>query len=259
VNNFIFFRFWVLIHQKLKQEQIKDCKMAARVTCRSVFKFHGLAVQSAIRAFSSSLQALAKILHEPNLRFVPKSSPVLERDVKVLADFIEQHKRVLVITGAGISTASGIPDYRSEGVGLYSRSENRPIQYTEFLKSEKNRRRYWARNYVGWPRFSSVFPNIGHKILSDWEKRKKLSWLVTQNVDALHHKAGSRNMTELHGSSHRVECLQCGSGMTRNCLQELIRDKNPHFHEESLDIAPDGDVQLSDFQVRNFQVSSVPH
>ena len=106
-------------------------------------------------------------------------------------------------TGAGISTESGIPDYRSEGVGLYARSSNRPVQYQDFVKHAYIRQRYWARNYVGWPKFGYFLPNSSHKTLALWEKAGKLHWLVTQNVDALHYKAGSTKVTELHGSAHR--------------------------------------------------------
>lgn len=107
------------------------------------------------------------------------------------------------MTGAGISTESGIPDYRSEGVGLYARSDRRPIQHAEFVRSATARQRYWARNFVGWPQFSSHQPNTAHLVLRHWEKLGKLHWLVTQNVDALHTKAGSQRMTELHGCTHR--------------------------------------------------------
>ena len=107
------------------------------------------------------------------------------------------------LTGAGISTESGIPDYRSEGVGLYARSSNRPVQYIDFVKHAHIRQRYWARNYVGWPKFGYFLPNSSHKTLSRWEDMGKLHWLVTQNVDALHYKAGSKKVTELHGSAHR--------------------------------------------------------
>lgn len=117
---------------------------------------------------------------------------------------------LVVITGAGLSTESGIPDYRSENVGLYARSERRPIQYKEFISSAPGRQRYWARNYVGWPSFASYQPNVCHKILAEYEQKGNgLHWLVTQNVDALHTKAGSKQVTELHGCTHRVMCMDC--------------------------------------------------
>lgn len=120
------------------------------------------------------------------------------------------------MTGAGISTESGIPDYRSEGVGLYARTDRRPIQHAEFIRSTTARQRYWARNFVGWPQFSSHQPNKAHLVLRDWEKLGKLHWLVTQNVDALHTKAGSQRMTELHGCTHRYSCTH--RGVVSGCL-----------------------------------------
>ena len=93
--------------------------------------------------------------------------------------------------------------------GLYARSKNRPIQYQEFIKSEAARQRYWARNFVGWPRFGFHSPNATHHALAAWERRSRVHWLITQNVDALHFKAGSQRVTELHGSAHRVVCLKC--------------------------------------------------
>ena len=101
--------------------------------------------------------------------------------------------------GAGISTESGIPDYRSEGVGLYNRTNHRPMYIQEFMKSSSARKRYWARNFIGWPSFSSVQPNKAHEIVRKWELNGKVNGLVTQNVDRLHNKAGSQPI-ELHGT-----------------------------------------------------------
>ncbi|XP_041349727.1 NAD-dependent protein lipoamidase sirtuin-4, mitochondrial-like [Gigantopelta aegis] len=186
--------------------------------------------------------------------FVPKSEPPDEVNIYRLQHFIDKSKHLFVITGAGLSTESGIPDYRSEGVGLYATSSNRPVQYKDFLKSADIRRRYWARNFVGWPRFSSFLPNVSHQIFRQWEVKNKINWLVTQNVDALHCKAGSTKVTELHGSSHRVECLTCKQIIPRNRMQEMIISLNPDWHEQSFDIAPDGDVNLKWEQVEGFKV-----
>ncbi|KAF7486550.1 Hypothetical predicted protein [Marmota monax] len=135
--------------------------------------------------------------------FVPSSPPLDPEKVKELQRFITLSKKLLVMTGAGISTESGIPDYRSEKVGLYARTDQRPIQHGDFVRSAPIRQQYWARNFVGWPQFSSHQPNPAHWALSNWEKLGKLHWLVTQNVDALHTKAGSQRLTELHGCMHR--------------------------------------------------------
>lgn len=188
--------------------------------------------------------------------FVPPSPPVDPKKVKELQRFITLSKRLLVMTGAGISTESGIPDYRSEKVGLYARTDRKPIQHGDFVRSAPVRQRYWARNFVGWPQFSSHQPNPAHWALSNWERLGKLHWLVTQNVDALHTKAGSRRLTELHGSMHRVLCLDCGKQIPRGVLQEHLEVLNPTWSAEAQGLAPDGDVFLTEEQVQSFQVPS---
>uniref|UniRef100_A0A8D2BBL5 NAD-dependent protein lipoamidase sirtuin-4, mitochondrial n=1 Tax=Sciurus vulgaris TaxID=55149 RepID=A0A8D2BBL5_SCIVU len=188
--------------------------------------------------------------------FVPPSPPLDPEKVRELQRFITLSKKLLVMTGAGISTESGIPDYRSEKVGLYARTDRRPIQHSDFVRSAPIRQQYWARNFVGWPQFSSHQPNPAHWALSNWEKHGKLHWLVTQNVDALHTKAGSQRLTELHGCMHRVLCLNCGEQTSRWVLQERIKVLNPTWSAEAQGLAPDGDVFLSEEQVRSFQVPS---
>lgn len=186
--------------------------------------------------------------------FVPPSPPVDPEKVKELQRFVTLSKRLLVMTGAGVSTESGIPDYRSEKVGLYARTDRRPIQHRDFVRSAPTRQRYWARNFVGWPRFSSRQPNPAHWALSRWERLGKLHWLVTQNVDALHTKAGSRRLTELHGCMHRVLCLDCGQQTARGELQERFEALNPTWRAEARGLAPDGDVFLTEEQVQSFRV-----
>ncbi|KAI1900507.1 hypothetical protein AGOR_G00050640 [Albula goreensis] len=190
------------------------------------------------------------------LDFVPASAPIESVALERLQNFVCKSKRLFVITGAGLSTESGIPDYRSEGVGLYARTERRPIQHVEFLRSAKSRQRYWARNYVGWPQFSSHLPNSAHLALSSWEALGKVHWLVTQNVDALHSKAGQQQLTELHGCAHRVVCLGCRSLSPRETLQARFAALNPGWVAQAGDVAPDGDVFLSDEQVQHFRVPS---
>ncbi|XP_068094808.1 NAD-dependent protein lipoamidase sirtuin-4, mitochondrial [Hyperolius riggenbachi] len=186
--------------------------------------------------------------------YVPACPPADPNEVERLQDFVLHSQRLFVMTGAGISTESGIPDYRSEGVGLYARTERRPIQHAEFVKSQAARRRYWARNFVGWPQFSSHKPNMSHMALYNWENAGKLHWLVTQNVDALHKKAGQQRLTELHGCTHRVICLGCQAVSKRNELQERFLALNPSWNEQAYGVAPDGDVFLTDEQVANFRV-----
>ena len=142
-------------------------------------------------------------------KFVPPSSDAAFQSIEKLREFVSSKNRLLVLTGAGISTESGIPDYRSEGVGLYARTDRRPMTYQDFVKSSLNRQRYWARNFCGWPTFARFEPNESHFVLKSWQNLGLVQCLVTQNVDALHRKAGSDDVVELHGCTHRVVCLSC--------------------------------------------------
>jgi NAD-dependent deacetylase sirtuin 4 len=144
-------------------------------------------------------------------QFVPKNTQADNHILLQLRDFVDRSRRLFVLTGAGISTESGIRDYRSEGVGLYAVSNDKPVQHQDFVKSALRRQRYWARNYAGWPIFSSHEPNQGHRVLADLERAGKLHWLVTQNVDLLHSKAGSTRLTELHGATSRYTVLNTPS------------------------------------------------
>ena len=103
-----------------------------------------------------------------NLKFVPASKPALSASVEQLQEFIDMSSKVCVMTGAGISTESGVPDYRSKDVGLYARLNHKPIQYQDFVKHKHRRRQYWARNYAGWQGYSKTQPNVAHRILSEW-------------------------------------------------------------------------------------------
>ncbi|XP_058487893.1 NAD-dependent protein lipoamidase sirtuin-4, mitochondrial [Solea solea] len=203
---------------------------------------------------------LTLTLHSAPVRraasFVPTSRTTDAHSLDLLQEFVSRARRLFVITGAGLSTESGIPDYRSEGVGLYARTSRRPMEHAEFVRSAKSRQRYWARNFVGWPQFSSHQPNSAHKVLQQWEERGKLHWLVTQNVDALHSKAGQKRLTELHGCTHRVVCLGCGAISAREELQRRFISLNPEWRAQAGVVAPDGDVFLEDEQVLHFRV---PH
>ncbi|XP_029427409.1 NAD-dependent protein lipoamidase sirtuin-4, mitochondrial [Rhinatrema bivittatum] len=191
---------------------------------------------------------------EASLAFVPNSPPLDSAQLKQLQEFIYSSQRLFVMTGAGISTESGIPDYRSEGVGLFAKTDRRPIQHREFVQSASARQRYWARNFVGWSQFSSHQPNAAHWALNYWERVGRLHWLVTQNVDDLHTKAGSQCLTELHGCTHRVICLGCGFKIPRSELQDRFMALNPMWSAEAQDVAPDGDVFLTEEQVLHFRI-----
>ncbi|KAM6928438.1 NAD-dependent protein lipoamidase sirtuin-4, mitochondrial [Xenentodon cancila] len=190
------------------------------------------------------------------LDFVPASGATDAQSRELLQDFVSRSRRLFVVTGAGLSTESGIPDYRSERVGLYARTDRRPMQHAEFVRSPKSRQRYWARNFVGWQQFSSHQPNKAHRALQSWEEAGRLHWLVTQNVDALHSKAGQRRLTELHGCAHRVMCLDCGAVTAREDLQRRFVTFNPKWEAQAGAVAPDGDVFLEDEQVLHFRVPS---
>ncbi|GLY53014.1 NAD-dependent protein deacetylase [Lentzea sp. NBRC 102530] len=156
---------------------------------------------------------------------------------------------VLVLSGAGLSTESGIPDYRGEGGSL---RKHTPMTYEEFTTSEAGRQRYWARSHVGWRTIARAHPNAGHHAVSRLEPL--LSGVITQNVDGLHQAAGSPDVVELHGGLDRVICLDCGLLSPRLDLDRRLREANPDFHATTDEINPDGDVFLPEHQVRDFRV-----
>eukprot|EP00794_Sanderia_malayensis_P014174 gene14174-15653_t len=189
--------------------------------------------------------------------FVPRASAnaVSHQDVEILKEFVDKSRRLFVVTGAGVSTESGIRDYRSEGIGLYSVSKHRPILYNDFINKPDRRLRYWARNFAGWPIFSSKQPNKTHAAFAELEQNGKIHWLVTQNVDGLHQKAGSTRVTELHGTSSRVQCLSCKHDICRHELQSKLEKLNSSWGGivRGQD-APDGDIMLDDQLIESFQM-----
>jgi NAD-dependent deacetylase sirtuin 4 len=160
-------------------------------------------------------------------------------------------KSVVALTGAGISTASGIPDYRSPEALSRPR---RPIHGPEFVRSEGVRRRYWARSALGWERMRRAEPNEGHTALASLERSGVVAHIVTQNVDRLHHKGGSRRVTELHGALAEVGCLACAALEPRDALQVRILALNPGWTAREVPTAPDGDADLSSDRVERFVV-----
>jgi NAD-dependent deacetylase sirtuin 4 len=161
-------------------------------------------------------------------------------------------RRVVALTGAGLSTESGIPDYRSPEA--LARGARRPIHGPEFVRSESVRRRYWARSALGWERMRLAEPNAGHRAIADLEHRGVVVHVVTQNVDRLHHKAGSRSVTELHGALAEVACLSCGRVEERDALQTRILALNPGWGAHGANAAPDGDADLPGDVVAGFVV-----
>jgi NAD-dependent SIR2 family protein deacetylase len=167
---------------------------------------------------------------------------------------------MVVVTGAGCSTESGIPDYRSPG-GAWTR--HKPIYYSAFVRSAEVRRFYWARSFRGWPRFDAARPNDAHRALAELESRGVVHQLITQNVDDLHQAAGSRAVVQLHGRNRVVVCLDCGAESPREEMQERLALLNDDWlarapwhalRGDEADFAPDGDADVAQDVVGAFQV-----
>jgi len=174
---------------------------------------------------------------------------------QTLADWVKRHPRLFILTGAGISTAAGIPDYRDH-TGRWKISP--PVQYQDFINSLYTRQRYWARSLLGWPRFQSAQPSLAHQILAELETAGFVHQIVTQNVDGLHQRAGSRRVIDLHGRLDRVECLDCKQQRPRTQLQEILSRENEAFLGYRAVIAPDGDAQLDNIDFESFRVPDCP-
>lgn len=159
--------------------------------------------------------------------------------------------KLVVLTGAGISTESGIPDYRGRNAPKVPRQ---PMYYQDFIGSAAGRQRYWARSYVGWPTMKSVQPNVGHFAVAELEQLGITSGIITQNVDGLHQRAGAEHVVELHGTLARVRCLQCGTPEERDHYQTRMAQANPDFAVQDARLNPDGDTELTNSQVQSFVV-----
>jgi len=168
-----------------------------------------------------------------------------------LRDFLDANASVTVLTGAGVSTGSGIPDYRDRN-GDWKHAQ--PMQFHEFAGSGAARQRYWARSYVGWQRFGRAEPNAAHHALAELESRGKVDTIITQNVDRLHSRAGSRRVIDLHGDLGIVRCLGCGEQDSRRNFQQRLADENADWHADVFRYNPDGDAELADKSHLNFRV-----
>ena len=178
-------------------------------------------------------------------------------------------RRTVVLSGAGVSTESGIPDYRRPDG---TRRNPDPMRHREFTGSAEARRRYWARSTIGWPRFRAAQPNDGHRALARLEEAGCVTGIITQNVDRLHQAAGSRRVVDLHGALEDVRCLDCDCLSCRDALQARVHEVNPHFSpasaalppeakqgstcsvDPSAEVRPDGDVNLPEGAWRTFSV-----
>ncbi|HEY4250849.1 MAG TPA: NAD-dependent protein deacetylase [Roseomonas sp.] len=171
-----------------------------------------------------------------------------------LEDFIGRHQRLFILTGAGCSTSSGIPDYR-DADGQWKRVP--PVTYQAFMGSAATRQRYWGRSLVGWRHFGAARPNPAHRALACLEASGRAEILVTQNVDRLHQAAGSTRVIDLHGRLDRVCCMGCGHGLARDAMQDGLIRLNPGWAARDAAQAPDGDADL-DADFAGFTVPDCP-
>jgi NAD-dependent SIR2 family protein deacetylase len=167
----------------------------------------------------------------------PVSSPSLDAAVTAL-----EGRTIAVLTGAGVSTDSGIPDYRGAGAPVRV-----PMTFQKFLSDPNHRKRYWAGSHLGWKRFYAASPNAGHEALAELELAGHVDGIITQNVDGLHMRAGSQRVVDLHGTLDQVRCLNCGQTYARASIAERIAADNPWLETpEAVELSPDGDVQIDD-------------
>ena len=180
----------------------------------------------------------------------------MDADTAALADFATRHPRLFVLTGAGCSTESGIPDYRDVN-GDWKRPS--PVTFQAFTGDDATRRRYWARSLVGWPTMAQARPGAAHRALARLEGEGRIGLLLTQNVDGLHEAAGSTRAIDLHGRIDTVRCMGCEARTPRALLQEALRRRNPRWAALEARAAPDGDADLDNLDFSAFDVPDCPH
>ncbi|WP_226704873.1 NAD-dependent protein deacetylase [Microbulbifer elongatus] len=177
-----------------------------------------------------------------------------EMAAEQLVDFIRRHPRLTVLTGAGVSTDSGIPDYRDRN-GHWKRKP--PVDHREFMKSAAIRQRYWGRALIGWPVIRNSAPNPAHFHLAELERRGHIHLLITQNVDRLHQRADSKRVIDLHGRADEICCMDCDYRAMRQLVHDRSYELNPEFRHYTAETAPDGDADLEvDFS--RFNVADCP-
>ena len=165
----------------------------------------------------------------------------MTENIQELTELFADADSITVLTGAGVSTGSGIPDYRDRN-GEWKQSP--PMQFSEFANSEGARQRYWARSFVGWQRFGNAQPNAAHLALARLESTGKIDTVMTQNVDRLHSLAGSERVIDLHGDLGQVHCIDCGETSSRRAFQQAMQSANPDWHARVFRYRPDGDAEL---------------
>jgi NAD-dependent SIR2 family protein deacetylase len=172
-------------------------------------------------------------------------------EADALRRFIDDHPRLFVLTGAGCSTASGIPDYR-DADGAWKRTQ--PVTYQAFMRDPLTRQRYWARSLLGWPMLARARPNGAHAALAALEREDRIHLLLTQNVDRLHQTAGSTRVIDLHGRIDRLRCTACKVESTRAGFQLDLLAQNPEWAAREATVAPDGDADLEGLDFSGFDV-----
>ena len=172
-----------------------------------------------------------------------------------LCAFVQRYPRLFVLSGAGISTDSGIPGYR-DADGQWRRTP--PVLLQDFLRSESVRQRYWARSMAGWPAVANARPNIAHEALARLETAGRLQRLVTQNVDGLHQRGGSSRVIELHGNLETVVCLECRASHSRAWIQRVLELLNPEFQAAPAATVADGDADIERCNFDRFLVPQCP-
>lgn len=182
--------------------------------------------------FSSATSPATETIAARNVPVLKLDVPAkpASSEVEGLSNFFVQNKVVTVLTGAGISTPSGIPDYRGPS-GSYKLG-HKPMVHSEFMTKEASRKRFWARSMIGWQAVSSASPNAAHTALAQLEHRSKVHAIITQNVDRLHHRAGSQSIIDLHGRVDQVRCQCCQKAIPRHAWQEKLLAANGHFLQE---------------------------
>jgi NAD-dependent SIR2 family protein deacetylase len=173
-----------------------------------------------------------------------------------LEDFVDRHQRLFILTGAGCSTNSGIPDYR-DADGNWKRQQ--PVTYQAFMGEEATRRRYWARSLIGWRRFGRARPNAAHRALARLEAIGRSELVLTQNVDRLHQAAGNDRVIDLHGRLDLVRCMGCGRKMPRDELQDELTRLNAGWLDLDAADAPDGDADLEAHDFSTFNIPACRH
>lgn len=187
-------------------------------------------------------------MQETTLPFTADSCPAAAE----LREFFARHERIAVLTGAGCSTGSGIPDYRDESGNWKHRQ---PMHFAEFTATAAARQRYWARSFAGWRRIAGARPNAAHTALARLEEHGRVTAVITQNVDGLHRRAGSNDVIDLHGVLDRVRCLDCAAVTRRDALQRRLEALNTSWRAAPAALAPDGDARLADADVLEFVIA----